>query len=67
MKKPLKGLSVLKLREPIPLPQRLRLLCAAKRVERVGSDAGGVQLRPHMPGAGQLRLHRYADRSDDVS
>jgi hypothetical protein len=26
-------------RDPIPLPQRLRLLCAAKRVGRVGSDA----------------------------
>src|SRR5215831_18478549 len=30
------------LRDPIPLPQRLRLLRAAKRVERVGSDAGAV-------------------------
>jgi hypothetical protein len=26
-------------REPIPLSQRLRLLCAAKRVERAGGDA----------------------------
>ena len=30
------------LREPIPLPQRLRLLGAAERVERVGGDAGAV-------------------------
>jgi hypothetical protein len=29
-------------RDPIPLPQRLRLLCAAKRVERIGGDAGAV-------------------------
>ena len=42
--RPMKHL-VLKSREPIPLPQRLRLLRAAKRVERVGSDAGAV-LRP---------------------
>ena len=33
---------LLKLREPVPLPQRLRLLGAAKRVERVGGDAGAV-------------------------
>jgi hypothetical protein len=29
-------------RERIPLSQCFRLLCAAKRVERVGSDAGTV-------------------------
>ena len=34
--------GLLRLRDPIPLPQRLRLLGAAKRVERVGSDAGAV-------------------------
>jgi hypothetical protein len=28
--------------DPIPLPQRLHLLCAAKHVERIGSDAGAV-------------------------
>src|SRR4029077_1405757 len=31
-------LRVVRTREAIPLPQRLRLLCAAKRIERVGSD-----------------------------
>ena len=35
-------MRVLRGRDPIPLPQRLRLLGAAKRVERVGSDAGAV-------------------------
>jgi hypothetical protein len=29
-------------RDPIPLPQRLRVLCAAKRVKRGGGDAGAV-------------------------
>jgi len=38
-------LRVLRTRDPI---QRLRLLGAAKRVERVGSDAG-VVLGPRMP------------------
>ena len=36
------GFGLLSLREPILLPQRLRLLGAAKRIERVGSDAGAV-------------------------
>jgi hypothetical protein len=35
-------LRVLRTREPISLPQRLRLLGAAKRIERVGGDAGAV-------------------------
>src|SRR5262249_36819586 len=39
---PARGLGLVRLRDPIPLPQRLRLLCAAKRVERVGSDAGAI-------------------------
>jgi hypothetical protein len=42
------GLGLLRPREPILLPQRLRLLCAAKRVERVSSDAGAV-FGPRMP------------------
>src|SRR5262249_23765975 len=29
-------------RDLIPFPQRLRLLCAAKRVERFGSDVGSL-------------------------
>jgi hypothetical protein len=36
------GFGVLRLREPIPLPQRLSLFHPAKRVERVGSDAGAI-------------------------
>src|SRR5262245_49888601 len=39
---PDRGLGLLRLRDPIPLPQRLRLLGATKRVERVGGDAGAV-------------------------
>jgi hypothetical protein len=39
------GLRLVGLRDPIPLPQRLRLLCATKRVERVGSDKGAVLCR----------------------
>src|SRR5262249_58778071 len=35
-------LRVLRTREPISLPQHRRLLCAAKRVERVGGDAGAI-------------------------
>ena len=46
-------MRVLRGRDPIPLPQRLRLLCAAKRVERVGSDAGAV-LGPGVVQAKQL-------------
>lgn len=38
----MRSLGFLSPRQPIPLPQRLRLLCAAKRVERVGSDAGAI-------------------------
>jgi len=34
--------GLFRLREPILLPQRLRVLAAAKRVERVGGDAGVV-------------------------
>src|SRR5262249_32342888 len=36
------GFRVVRTRDPIPLPQRLGLLCAAKGVERVGSAAGAV-------------------------
>src|SRR5262245_34268626 len=39
---PARGLGLVRLRDPIPLPQPLRLLCAAKRVERVSGDAGAV-------------------------
>ena len=46
-------MRVLRGRDPIPLPQRLRLLCTAKRVERVGSDAGAV-LGPGVVQAKQL-------------
>ena len=42
LNEPLGRLGQLGLREPIPLPQRLCLLCAPKRIERVGSDAGAV-------------------------
>jgi hypothetical protein len=37
-----RGLRLIRTRDPIPLSQRLRLLSAAKRVERVSSDAGAV-------------------------
>ena len=36
------GFGLPSLREPISLPQRRRLLGAAKRVERIGSDAGAI-------------------------
>jgi hypothetical protein len=36
------ALGVLRPRDPILLPQRLRLISAAKGVERVGGDAGAV-------------------------
>src|SRR5262249_12946433 len=39
---PARGLGLVRLRDPIPLPQPLRLLCAAKRFERVGGHAGAV-------------------------
>ena len=36
------GFGLLRLRDPIPLPQRLRFLGAAERVERVGGGASAV-------------------------
>ena len=36
------GALVIRTRDPVPLPQRLRVLGAAKRVEGVGNDAGAV-------------------------
>jgi hypothetical protein len=36
------GLRVVRTRNPIPLPQRLRLLGAAKRIERSDTDARAV-------------------------
>jgi hypothetical protein len=36
------GHQVIRTRDPVLLPHRLRVLSAAKRVEGVGSDAGAV-------------------------
>ena len=37
-----RGVFALNSPKSIPLPQLLRLLCASKRVERIGGDAGAV-------------------------
>jgi len=66
-----RGLRGVRTRYSILLPQRVRLLSAAKRVERVGSDAGAVlgpavvqaerRLMPRTrPGASILHCHRDA-------
>jgi hypothetical protein len=49
-----RGLKAIRTRDPILLPQRLRLLRAAKRV---GGDAGTI-LGPGMSGEGRMGLVR---------
>ena len=52
------ALGLLRLGEPIFFPQRLRLLRAAKRIERVGSDAGAVLSPCVVPARGRLLISR---------
>ena len=54
------GFGLLRLCDPVPLPQRLRLLCAAKRVERIGGDAGAVL------GPGMIFTKNFAMRSEGI-
>jgi len=49
-------------RDAIRLPQRLRLLCTAKRIERVGSDAGAA-LGPGVVSSQCLRLSSSMKKS----
>ena len=61
------ALGLLRLGEPIFFPQRLRLLRTAKRIERVGSDAGAVLSPCVVPARPRLLISRKRGLRDGQS